>query len=569
MARTILLETKTANFLELLGNGKIYRVPPYQRDYSWSEEHWEDLWNDIIEMRGKPQERHYMGALVIEGRSDREFLIIDGQQRLATLSALALAVLRQLLALAERDIEPDQNRQRATALRHRFIGEKDPASLLESSKLFLNESDDPFFQDYLVQLREPINPRGLIKSNKLLWECHTYFLRRLGEVADLAGDGEQLAMLLNETVARQLLFIQISVEDEINAYTVFETLNARGLELSSTDLLKNYLFSKIKVKSDLDALQRRWRHLITTVRQERFPDFLRYHLLCTYRQVRKQRLFKMVRDTVRDPAAVFALVKELEQRAELFAALQDPSHEYWNEWSGCKPYVRELKLFNVRQMMPLLFAAWERLDKSDFARVLKLVSVISFRYTMVSGLNTNELEPIYHKAAKGVLDGELTTPAQIFAVLKPIYVADERFEHDFALLELSASSVRKRLVRYILLRLEADRSERSLDAETDSGSIEHILPENPGPDWDEAIPAEHWASAVYRLGNLTLLEASSNRRIGNEAYATKQAVYATSQYLITRSVVELAPESWTLDHLNRRQQEMARRAVHLWRADFV
>ena len=82
MGRANLLNTRTTNFLELLSNGRIYRVPPYQRDYSWGEEQWEDLWNDLADLRREPDERHYMGALVVEGKSDREFLIIDGQQRL-------------------------------------------------------------------------------------------------------------------------------------------------------------------------------------------------------------------------------------------------------------------------------------------------------------------------------------------------------------------------------------------------------------------------------------------------------------------------------------------------------
>lgn len=89
MAKTNLLNTRTTNFLELVGNGRIYRVPPYQRDYSREEEQWEDLWNDIVELRGRPDDRDYLGALVVEGESDREFLIIGGQQRLATLSVLA------------------------------------------------------------------------------------------------------------------------------------------------------------------------------------------------------------------------------------------------------------------------------------------------------------------------------------------------------------------------------------------------------------------------------------------------------------------------------------------------
>ena len=124
MAKTNLLNTRTTNFLELVGNGKIYRVPPYQRDYSWEEEQWEDLWNDIIELRGRPDDRHYMGALVVEGQSDREFLIIDGQQRLATLSILALTAIQHLEGMANAGREPDANRERSIGLRSRFIDEK-------------------------------------------------------------------------------------------------------------------------------------------------------------------------------------------------------------------------------------------------------------------------------------------------------------------------------------------------------------------------------------------------------------------------------------------------------------
>ena len=121
MSRANILNTRTINYLELIGNGKGYRVPPYQRDYSWSEEQWEDLWNDVLELRGRPDDRHYMGALVVEGTSDREFLIIDGQQRMATLSILALAVIGKLRATADRGVEPAPNRERANELRNRFI----------------------------------------------------------------------------------------------------------------------------------------------------------------------------------------------------------------------------------------------------------------------------------------------------------------------------------------------------------------------------------------------------------------------------------------------------------------
>ncbi len=569
MARNNLLNTRTANFLDLVGNGRVYRVPPYQRDYSWEEEQWDDLWNDIVELRGKPDDLHYMGALVVEAKSDREFHIIDGQQRLATLSILALAVISRLRSMADEGVDPGANAERAAALRARFIGEKDPASLVETSKLFLNQTDDDFYQGYLVQLRAPLNPRGLPRSNRLLWDCFRYFSDRLGELEAPKKDGAALAEVVAEVMGRRLLFILITVDDELNAYTVFETLNARGLELSSTDLLKNYLFSRLKVASDLDALRRRWRALIATVQQERFPEFLRYHLLCQHRRIRSQRLFKLVRDSVTSPAGVFELMDALERRAELFAALSDPSHGYWIETAECRPFVRELNLFRVRQMTPLLFAAWERFSKEDFARVLKLVGVLSFRYSVVGGLNSNALEPIYHDAARAVLDGAAKSPAEVFGRLKAIHIGDAKFGQDFARFTIETSGQRKKLAKYILARLESDASGRPCDPDTDPASIEHILPENPADAWHATFPRESWEAAIYRLGNLTLLSPPTNRRIGNSEYATKLAEYPASAYALTRVIPGLAPEEWTPDFLDERQRRLADRAVHLWRPDFA
>ena len=216
-ARTNVLSTSTINYLELIGNGKAYRVPPYQRDYAWTEEEWEDLWNDVLDLRQENEGRHYMGALVVQGESDREFTIIDGQQRLATISILSLAVIARLHRMADREIDAERNRERAKELRNRFVGEKDPASLIESSRLNLSLTDDAFYQDYLVQLREPPNPRGLPQSNSLLWRCFRYFSERLEALDDLEEDGEALARVLSETTARCLLFILIKVEDELDA----------------------------------------------------------------------------------------------------------------------------------------------------------------------------------------------------------------------------------------------------------------------------------------------------------------------------------------------------------------
>ena len=569
MSRTNVLNTTTVNYLELIGNGKTYRVPPYQRDYAWNEEEWEDLWNDVLDLRERPEARHYMGALVVKGDSDREFTIIDGQQRLATIGVLSLAIIAKLHRIADRDIDTEHNRERATELRNRFIGEKDPASLIESSRLNLSRADDAFYQDYLVQLRSPPNPRGLTRSNALLWKCFRYFSEQLDTLGDVQENGEALARILSESVARHLLFILITVEDELNAYTVFETLNARGLELTVADLLKNYLFSKVRVQTDLDALERRWHTLIATVTPERFSEFLRYHLLCEQPRIRKERLFKLIRDRIATAQQVFDLLEALEKRAELYAALADANREFWQDRPAARPCIRDLILFRARQVTPVLFAAWERFSPDDFDRVLKLVGVVSFRHH-VSRSNPNALEPVYHEAAKAILDGNANRPRAVFAHLRPVYVDDGAFASNFAVYSINPRG-RKKLLKYILCRLEDDANglDRERDPETDPASIEHILPQNPSGDWVDTFTATEVQAAVERIGNATLLESAVNRDIGSASYADKRPAYERSAYALTRQVAEMAPEEWSFAFMEKRQQYLAQRAVQVWRSDFV
>jgi hypothetical protein len=364
------------------------------------------------------------------------------------------------------------------------------------------------------------------------------------------------------------MFIRIAVDDELNAYTVFETLNARGLELSATDLLKNYLFSRLKTTADLQALQRRWHALMAVVRQERFPEFLRYHLQCELPRVRSQRLFKLVRERVKSGPEVFALLDALERRAEVFAALFDPQHVYWAERRDSAPHVRDLSFLRVRQMTPLVFAAWEKLEQADFARVLKLLVVVLFRYSAVSGLNTNALEPVFHEAAKGVLDNRLRTPADIFGLLREVYVDDARFQQDFARLSPDPADQGKKLIRYILARLEADASGRACDPDADPGTIEHVLPENPSAAWEADFSRDLWERSMYRLGNLTWLEPALNRRVANAEFAAKCEAYRESRYRLSNALPDEVGEEWTPGRLDARQERMAQRAVHLWRADF-
>ena len=151
MASTNLLDTKTLTLNEILGNGKIYFVPQFQRDYSWEQDNLDDLWADLLNIYQTSGEAHYMGSIVLQVKGepgDKQFWIIDGQQRFTTLSLLTLAIINKLTLLSDSGIDADANRERADLVMKQYMGQKDPSSLLYSSKLFLNENNDGFYQDH-------------------------------------------------------------------------------------------------------------------------------------------------------------------------------------------------------------------------------------------------------------------------------------------------------------------------------------------------------------------------------------------------------------------------------------
>jgi Protein of unknown function DUF262/Protein of unknown function (DUF1524) len=565
MAQINLLDTRTSSFGDLIGNGKIYQVPLFQRDYSWGEENWEDLWQDIVELHLNPAASHYMGALVLQNTDalSKQFTIIDGQQRLATLSILAIAVIHHInqLVVADRDRVANQDRQEI--LRRTYLSDRDPRSLRAASKLRLNDNNDGFYQDNLINLRQPLNIRALSKSNQLLWQAFEYFSKCLVAMPEVVQDGERLAEFLTDTIARRLLFIQINVEDELNAYTVFETLNARGVDLSSTDLLKNYLFSLFRGPDDMKAAQRQWLRIVNTVQMHRFPEFLRYYLSLKYARVRRERLFKLIRESVKDAPGAFDLLDQLENYSSLFIALGNANDDFWRDTPEHREYIRELDLFRVKQAYPTLFAAYKQFPRSEFTRLLKLICAISFRYTVVSSLNPNDLERLYNKVAIGINLGEIRTPHQVFEQLRSVYVIDEKFVQDFSILSITTRGQRKKLARYILYKLEVAAA--GVDVNEDGFSIEHILPESPAGEWQQSFSDREMASMVYRLGNLTPLETTLNRNIGNGGYVDKQVAYQQSAYRLTQQILA---EDWTPDTLALRQRALAKQAVQIWRSDF-
>ena len=565
MATSNLLATNTVNLKTLLANGRIYQVPPYQRDYSWREENWEDLWLDLEELGQGGNAQHYMGAIVLRGDNHPEhFMIIDGQQRIATLSILVLAVIARLEALANQGEEPEHNRERARLLRQNFIGSKDPGSLTETSKLSLNDNDDSFYQGTIVQLGRPANRRSLSDSEKLLWEAFEYFNAKISAQFQYH-NGQSLAEWINQVVSLSLLFIEVLVESEVGAYTVFETLNARGLEFTAGDLIKNYLMSLVESKGrgDLRYILNRWTRITNHIGVRRLPNFLRHYFNSVAPYVRQERLFRQIRTHISTAQDAIELVDELERAAICYRALDDANDVYWIDYPGAEEHVLALNLFHVSQFRPLILAAARRLENADIAIVLRDCVAISFRFNVISRLGTQELERRYNDAALKIERDGVRTPAELRQTLRSVYVDDDQFRADFEVFRQPTSTRGKRLLRYILCELEKQFSGHDFAWHATSATVEHILPESLSDDWADLFSEENHQRYVDRLGNYALLERAKNKEAGQQLFTGKKAVFGTSQYHLTQRLSEI--DEWNPSAIQERQRRLARLATTVWR----
>jgi Protein of unknown function DUF262/Protein of unknown function (DUF1524) len=568
MENNNLLDTKTVNSNEVLGNGKKYHVPTYQRDYSWTQDNWEDIWEDIL-LVNENESVHYLGAIVLQSKVGKKvFSVVDGQQRLTTITIIALACIQKIQQLADNGIDTTANEERVKLLSAKFIGDKDPSSLTYFSKLKLNENNDSFFQRYILTFSQPATLRHLKDSDKLLLKAYGFFCEKVAALFDniAIADSEKgaaIALFLNEVVAERLMFIQIIVENELRAYTVFETLNARGVGLTVTDLLKNYLFS-LASETDLELVRQQWNRIVDTIGLDNFPVFLRHYWISKRKLVRHEYLYKSISSEIKTFHHLHDLLEDLEKNVVLYVALNNAADELWRGNKGLKKSITALEIFNVKQCLPFLMICHEKLPRL-FEKIVKMVTIIAFRSTVIGGFHSGKIEEIYNKVAIRIASGEMTTAKEIALAIKDLYMSDTVFKKNFSTIAFNTKR-NKRLIRYILFELENQLGNSAItyDFEENAATIEHILPENPAIEWEDAFPKNITNNYVFRIGNYALLEESKNRNIGNKIYQEKVEIFKTSVFQSTANITY--PE-WTPSTLDKRQIYLAKIAAQIWRLD--
>jgi hypothetical protein len=313
---------------------------------------------------------------------------------------------------------------------------------------------------------------------------------------------------------------------------------------------------------EIRTLEERWEGVVGKLGSESVPDFLRVFWNSQNPLTRHSDLFKTIRASIKSKADVFALLRDMDRDADIYAALGDANDPMWNP--DQQRHISELIMFNIRQPHALLLAARRALNDIDFTRVLRACAIVSFRYNVIGNLATNEQERVYNSVAEKVAKQQITGAADILKALRPVYPRDDQFRSAFSEKQIRTTSARNRQVmRYILFEVERHISHRDFDYASDKYTIEHILPENPNEQWT-AFTDEQIDRCVYRIGNMTPLEATSNRDIGNESYHEKRKSYQESGFEITRKVAGDHLE-WTPDRIASRQQWLANQATAIWR----
>ena len=173
-----ILDTSNSTYRQLMGNGLRFEIPKFQRDYSWTSEQWDDLWQDFLNLLTQDETEHYMGYLVLQTNDNKNFQIIDGQQRLTTMSIIILGILKCLNDLSENDIDRDDNIKRKETLLNSYIGVINPVTLISNNKLKLNRNNDEYYRSNMVLLRD-LPVRNTNTSEKLMRDCFNWYYEKL------------------------------------------------------------------------------------------------------------------------------------------------------------------------------------------------------------------------------------------------------------------------------------------------------------------------------------------------------------------------------------------------------
>lgn len=556
------LTAKEQSLAKIFSDDYVFTIPGYQRPYAWGRDQAQELLDDLLgALVSAPAQLsdaapYFLGSIVlIKAEAIPEATVVDGQQRLTTLTLLLSAI--------RATVGDDELQKDITGC----IYEK--GSLVKGTqaryRLLLRERDRDFFRQY-VQHENGLEALAQLKS--VLPDAQA----RLRANAQVFMDGlaklqqAQLVRLVQFVITRCYL-VTVATPDLDSAYRIFGVLNSRGLDLSATDILKAEIIGGIE-PALRDAYTKKWEDEEEDLGRDEFGDLFS-HIRMVYRKAKPQgTLLKEFKEHVVPAKQPRSFVDEvLLPMAQAFSELRDADYTSTHYAEQVNEHLRWLNRLEFKDWVPPALTFFVRHRQQPEAVLSFFRDLERLSYSMLArkaGVN----ERIERFSA---LTGGVETGSDLAATSSPLQLSQEEQHQTYAALNGPLYETHSpRALALLLLRLDHLLSDGSASYQHEVVSVEHVMPQQPAPNsqWAAWVPdkALHqlW---VHRLGNLALLSRKKNSSASNRDFDWKKSAYFTkggsTAFALTTQVLQYA--NWTAEVMQQRQEAMLSKLEVHWR----
>ncbi|MEA5509542.1 DUF262 domain-containing protein [Crocosphaera sp. UHCC 0190] len=550
-------ETSIRNLLE---GTKQFQVPLFQRPYSWNKDYWDALWNDLMSIyEGEIEGFYFLGPIVtqaVSGTADgiSPFLIIDGQQRLTTLSIL-LATLRDKLR--------QDNNSLAEELHESYLINKFKTNE-DFFKILLTQTDRESYR-YIINNKQQDN-----KSNGKINDAYQHFTKKLER------QSRSFCEKLKSIILEKLIIVNITSDENDNPYLIFESLNNKGQELTQADLVRNYIFMKLPIDNREEQYNKLWLPLENTFKtqvgdkySEELTNAFWFYLRKDGKSVQQKNVYQSLKKRFDDPQN--NLTKELQlivRFSKYYQRFNFPEQEESN--SKFRKYFNNLLRLDFKTSHIFLLNIYndyenEKISEQDFEKILiylesyfvrRLFSGVSTQ--ILGGIINNLYLEIQKTKFSSIVDGLYKTLNNFDN--KKRWPTDEEFKKNL-LTQTIYKGAKNDRTKFLLERLEQDQGQETVDLST--LTIEHIMPQTLNDEWKQQLGANYSSNhskCIHTLGNLTL--TADNARLYNNSYSRKLELLKRSNLYLNHYFREI--EHWNFETIEDRANKLADIAIKVW-----
>lgn len=546
-----------------------YFIPRYQRDYSWTANNeLNELWNDIISSYNDGKE-YFMGTLLLACRSKNttHYDIVDGQQRTISFMLL-LSVIQDYSKLVIDGVITD-NDLNCTSEKREDAADSLFTSVNRHIKqddyyLRANNKDSKFFEDALDIARREISTSVANKSNRIT-KAKRFFQERIRK--EFFGRSNSLVELKKffRFVITKLKFVTITVEDDFDAYVIFESLNSKGMDLSVADLLKNKILSNIS-NNYQDAALCEWDDLVKKIQMipASFVDYIKiYWNSYESVDVTKTTLYQTIRKNIgNNESKTREFLGKLITNAEPFDKLKNKANLNWPKINSSDKWaekVAEMNLLGYTIHLPCFLYALKN-NEAILEKLANLSLNLLFRWVTICDYGIGEIDSLFKKVLVDLKNKK--SDSEILCNFIPlIEKVQASFIDSFASYETESSTI----LKYIACKLDLHfGATKVLIPDFLEVDLEHIFPKNHDA-WVKEIgsfskPYNRWVNSV---GNVILLEKGKNRKIKNSIFNDKKEIFSSSEFCCAKEISVLS--AWDEDSISQRCKEISMLANDIWK----